>query len=195
MFYVYGLIDSSTGECFYVGKGSTDRMYVHVQKVRRGDTTSNPHLDRKIAKLLRSGIEIDYVKFHDNIEDEMEAYALEESKTHELGIENLCNAWHGGKGGRIPSDETRQKISRNRKGIPVSAEAREKMRLAKLGTKMSEETCEKKRQSLVGKPQTDAQVAANASRSNSLKGRTFSDEHKQKLRDAKKRKHNDQCNE
>ena len=59
MFYVYGLIDSSTGECFYVGKGSTDRMYVHVQKVRRGDTTSNPHLDRKIAKLLRSGIEID----------------------------------------------------------------------------------------------------------------------------------------
>lgn len=195
MFYVYGLIDSSTGECFYVGKGSNDRMYVHVQKVKRGETTSNPHLDRKIAKLLRSEIEIDYVKFHDNIDNEMEAYALEESKTHEIGIENLCNVWYGGKGGRIPSDETRQKISQNRRGIPVSLEAREKMRRAKLGTKMSEETCEKKRQSLIGKPQSAAQAAANVARSDALKGRAFSDEHKQKLRDAKKRKQNDQCNE
>lgn len=195
MFYVYGLIDSSTGECFYVGKGSNDRMYIHVQKVKRGDTTSNPHLDRKITKLIRNGIDIEYVKFHDSIENETEAYALEEAKTREIGINNLCNAWYGGKGGRRPSAETRQKISQNRKGIPVSAETREKMKRAKLGTKMSEETREKKRQALIGKPQSAAQAAANASRSASLKGRQFSDEHRQKLRDAKKRKQNDQHNE
>lgn len=177
------------------GKGSNDRMYIHVQKVKRGDTTSNPHLDRKITKLIRNGIDIEYVKFHDSIENETEFYALEEAKTREIGINNLCNAWYGGKGGRRPSAETRQKISQNRKGIPVSAETREKMKRAKLGTKMSEETREKKQQALIDKPQSAAQAAANASRSASLKSRQFSDEHRQKLRDAKKRKQNDQHNE
>lgn len=195
MFYIYGLIDSSTGECFYVGKGSNTRMYAHVQKVRRGDSTSNPHLDRKIAKLLEQGIEITYVKYHDNIVDEDEAYRLEELKTNEIGIANLCNAWHGGKGGRVPSDETREKISRNRKGIPVSAETREKLRRAHLGMVVPNDVLEKKSRALKGKPQSPAQKAANERRSASLKGRSFTEEHKQKLRDAKKRKSDEQHDE
>lgn len=195
MFYIYGLIDSSTGECFYVGKGSTTRMYTHVQKVKRGDSTSNPHLDRKIAKLLSQGTEIVYIKYHNDIVDENEAYALEEAKTIELGLDNLCNAWHGGKGGRVPSKETREKISRNRRGIPVSVETREKIRQAHTGMVMSEETREKKRQALKGKPQTPAQKDANVARGNALKSRVFTEEHKQKLRDAKKRKIDEQHNE
>lgn len=185
MFYVYGLIDSITGQCFYVGKGTGDRMYRHVQKVKRGDTTSNPHLDHKIAKLLREGVEVQYIKFHDNLADEDEAYRLEEAKTRELGLDTLCNAWHGGKGGRIPSTETRRKISENRKGVPMSAEHKEKLRQAHLGKKASQETIKKQSDALKGKPQTAAQRAANASRSASHKGRAFSEEHKQKLRDAK----------
>lgn len=195
MFYIYGLIDSSTGKCFYVGKGSTSRMYTHVQKVKRGDTTSNPHLDRKIAKLLQEDIEIEYVKFHDNISDEDEAYRLEESKINEIGLEHLCNAWHGGKGGRIPSDDTRRKISENRKGIPVSDETREKLSVAHTGQVQSEETKLKKSQALKGKPQTPAQAAANAARSESLKGRKFTDEHRQKLSEAKRRSKNEQPDE
>lgn len=185
MFYVYGLIDGSTGKCFYVGKGSDARMYCHVKKVKRGASTDNPHLDRKISKLIREGVEIQYVKFYDNIADEDEAYQLEETMTHEIGIENLCNAWHGGKGGRIPSDETRKKISENRKGIPVSDQARENMRRAKIGTRVSDETRQKKSEALKGRAQTPAQREANAARSAAHKGRTFTDEHKQKLRDAK----------
>lgn len=190
MFYVYGLIDSSSGDCFYVGKGSNNRMYYHVQKVKRGATTSNPHLDRKIAKLLAAGIEITYVKFYDNIIDEDEAYRLEECKTHEIGLDNLCNAWHGGKGGRVPSEETRRKISENRRGIPVSEETRAKLSQAHRGSKMSEESKAKKSQSLKGKPQTPAQKAANEARSKAHTGRKFSEEHKQKLRDAKRKKQN-----
>ena len=192
MFYVYGLIDSSTDTCFYVGKGSNSRMYYHVQKVKRGDTTSNPHLDRKIAKLLSENTEIQYVKFHDNIEVESDAYQLEEDKTREIGLEHLCNAWHGGLGGRIPSEATRRKISENRRGIPVTTATREKMKQAKLGTTASEATKQKKSQALKGKPQSEAQRAANAARSAAHKGRQFSDEHKQKLRDAKHKNRKDQ---
>lgn len=185
MFYVYGLIDGVTGQCFYVGKGTGDRMYCHVQKVRRGATTSNPHLDHKLTKMLCEGIDVQYIKFHDNIMDEDEAYRLEEAKTQELGLDNLCNAWHGGKGGRVPSAETRQKISKNRKGIPMSTEHKEKLRQSRLGKKASAETIKKKSAALKGKPQTDAQREANTARSASHKGRKFSEEHKQKLREAK----------
>ena len=185
MFYVYGLIDSSTGKCFYVGKGCNNRMYVHVAKVKRGHTTDNPHLDHTIAKLIRENIEITYQKFADNIVDEDVAYQLEAKQIIEIGIDNLCNVWHGGLGGRVPTDEVRQKISTNRRGIPVSTETRSKLSAAKLGTTASEQTKSKKSIALKGKSQTEAQRAANQSRSESLRGRVMTEEHKQKLREAK----------
>lgn len=187
MFYVYGLIDSSNGKCFYVGKGCKNRMYYHVQKVKRGVTTDNPHLDHKIAKLLRNNIEICYVKFYDNIDCEKEAYSLEESKTREIGLANLCNAWYGGRGGRVPSDETRKKISENRKGIPVSDETRLKLSKLHLGKRLTDEAKAKKSAALKGKPQSAAQQQANKKRGQSLRGRRFSDEHKEKLRRAKRK--------
>lgn len=188
MFYVYGLIDSSNNKCFYVGKGSNARMYYHAQKVKRGATTDNPHLDHKIAKMLQNKIEIRYIKFYDNISCENEAYLLEEAKTREIGLANLCNAWHGGKGGRVPSDETRKRISENRKGIPVSDETRLKLSKAHLGKRLTDEAKAKKSNALRGKPQTVVQRQANERRGQSLRGRKFSDEHKQKLRSAKLKK-------
>jgi NUMOD3 motif len=185
MFYVYGLIDSSTGQCFYVGKGCKDRMYYHAQKVKRGATTQNPHLDRKIAKLLREDVPIQYVKFFDNITDEQHAYELEEQQIRTLGIDTLCNLWYGGLSSRIPTEEVRRRISENRKGIPVSAETREKQRLAKLGTHQSDAARNKKSARLKGKPQTPAQTEANKQRSASMKGKLKSPEHKEKLRAAK----------
>ena len=35
MFYVYELINPITKDIFYVGKGRGNRMYTHVQKVKR----------------------------------------------------------------------------------------------------------------------------------------------------------------
>ena len=109
MFYVYNLIDTSTGKVFYVGKGKNNRMYSHVQKVKRGQSTDNPYLDRKIKKLLRENKEISYSTSWVG-ESEDEAFIQEDKRIQEIGIENLCNVWYGGKGGRVPSDKVREKI-------------------------------------------------------------------------------------
>jgi len=183
-FYVYALIDSSTALPFYIGKGCGDRMYRHVQKVKRGATTDNPHLDRKIKKLLRENIEICHAKLVE-LDSEDEAFKIEDLTIRGIGLENLCNTWGGGKGGRVPSDEVRAKISQNRKGIPVSEETRQKLSLAKLDSIQTEEW--KIQQSLLkkGKPQSEKQKRANIQRSLSMKGRTLSEEHKIKLSEAK----------
>lgn len=186
MFYVYGLIDGSTQHCFYVGKGCKNRLYTHVKKIQRGVSTQNPHLDHKIAKLIRENINIIHVKFYEGLTED-DAFTKEDEKIRELGIDTLCNVWYGGKGGRIPSEEIRQKISENRRGIPVSEAAKEKMSLAKIGTTQSDETKQKKSVALKGKPQSEKQKLANESRSRSHKGRKFTEEHKQKLREAKKK--------
>lgn len=183
-FYVYGLFDPKTNSCFYVGKGKGSRLFSHEKKVKRGSTTQNPHLDRKIKKVLDESGYISYVKFLEDLDEDL-AFDHEDKKIREFDITNLCNVWYGGVGGRVPSDEVRRKISENRKGIPVSAKTREKIRKAKLGTTLSEETKRKKSQALKGKPQTKKQQKANTSRSKALKGRTFTDAHKQKLREAK----------
>lgn len=184
MFYVYGLFDGSTGKCFYVGKGSKRRMYTHLQKVRRGGSTDNPHLDRKIQKLLNDGIAIGHLKLVASIECEKEAYSMEAQVIADYGLDNLCNVWGGGLGGRIPSDEVRAKIKEGCKKRPQpSEESKQKMRKAKLGSSQSDETKLKKSQALKGKPQTEAQKAANARRGR--KGRPLSEEHKAKLREAK----------
>ena len=184
MFYVYGLFDGSTGECFYVGKGSKRRMYIHLQKIRRGTSTDNPHLDHKLQKLLANDIEIGHIKLVANIEDEDTAYALEEQMISEYGLQHLCNVWGGGLGGRVPSEEVRVKIKEGCKKRPLATEeTKQKLREAKLGTTQSDETKQKKSQALKGKPQSEAQKAANARRGN--KGKPFTEEHKAKLRTAK----------
>lgn len=182
-FYVYGLVDSTTGKPFYIGKGTKSRWKVHVQRVRRGVSTGNQHLDNKIKKLLSEHIEIQHVKICENLTED-EAYELEEFITQSIGLSNLCNVWEGGFGGRVPSDEVKMRIREGCKKRPEPSEStRRKLSDAKTGTKQSEATKRKKSEALKGKPQTEKQKAANATRGN--KGRTFSEEHKAKLRAAK----------
>ncbi len=182
-FYVYGLVDSTTNKCFYVGKGSKNRWKVHVNKIKRGTSTNNQHLDNKIRKMLREQIEINHIKICEHLTED-EAYELEEFVIQEIGLSNLCNMWEGGSGGRIPSDEVKQRIREGCKKRPAPSEAaKQKMATAKLGTKQSEATKRKKSEALKGKSQTEKQRNANASRGR--KGRKFSEEHKAKLRAAK----------
>lgn len=181
---MYGLFDGSTGECFYVGKGSNRRMYVHLQKIRRGASTDNPHLDHKLQQLLAANVDIGHIKLVANIEDEDTAYALEEQMITEYGLDRLCNVWGGGLGGRVPSEETRAKIKEGcKRRPPVTEQTKQKLREAKLGTTQSDEIKQKKSLALKGKSQSEAQKAANARRGN--KGKQLSEEHKAKLRDAK----------
>lgn len=182
-FYVYGLVDSSTNKCFYVGKGTKGRWKVHVQKIKRGSTTGNPHLDNKLKKLLADQIPIEHIKICDQLTED-DAYELEEHIIQEIGLFNLCNVWGGGTGGRVPSDQVRQAIKDGCKRRPAPSEAtKQKLSKAKLGTKQSEETKQKKSAALKGKPQSDKQREANATRG--MKGRLFSEDHRAKLRAAK----------
>lgn len=133
--------------------------------------------------MLREQIEILHIKICDHLTED-EAYELEEFVIQEIGLSNLCNMWEGGLGGRSPSDEVKQRIREGCKKRPApTAAARQKMAAAKLGTKQSEATKRKKSAALKDKPQTKKQRDANATRGH--KGRTFSEEHKAKLRAAK----------
>lgn len=183
-FYVYGLLDPKTGLCFYVGKGSSNRMYQHERKVKRGQTTQNPHLDRKITKVMEISGYIDYIKFYVDL-DEDTAFIKEDEKILEFGIDNICNVWTGGKGGRTLSAAAKQKISESKKGISLTQEHKNQISKAKLGVPQTAAAIQKRSDALKGKPQTLKQKESNEQRSTKLKGRKFSEEHKRKLREAK----------
>ena len=182
-FYVYVLKEPQTGKWFYIGKGSGNRMFVHEKKILRGDKTHNNHLDNKIRKIHKSGNHVICEKVFET-DNEDDALQYETDLIEQFGIENICNMQAGGDG-RTPDAETRKKISQNRKGIPVSDETRQKMREAHRGNKHTTEWKENQSKLKKGKPQTEKQRLANVQRSKSLKGRKFSEAHKQKLREAK----------
>jgi hypothetical protein len=115
IYYVYGLIDTKTQQCFYVGKGKNARMFHHEQKVRDGKSTGNQHLDHKIAKLIREETPIGCVKFFDQLTED-DAFTQEEAKIFEIGISNLCNMWTSGKRGKTPNAEILAKKSVALKG-------------------------------------------------------------------------------
>ena len=118
-------------------------------------------------------------------ESEDEAFIQEDKRIQEIGIENLCNVWYGGKGGRVPSDKVREKISKQKKGKPLSEKQKQALNALAIINKGRKHTEEwrKKQSELKKGTQSEAQKQANAKRGN--KGRTFTEEHKQRLRLAK----------
>ena len=91
MFYVYELIDPATLKPFYVGKGTGKRAEYHTAQNKKGRFTENIHKDRKIRKILETGVDpiINYP--HTNIIDEDYAYTLEEELQLSYGLKNLTN--------------------------------------------------------------------------------------------------------
>lgn len=168
-YYVYGLIDPATNQCFYVGKGCRSRMHHHVNKVLRGKTTGNNHLDNKLKKILREHSSVVYVKFYDGLSED-DAFSFEEQKIRELGMDALCNLWTGGSRGRSPSQEVRDKKSKALKGRrtqPRSEETKAKIRAARslqLMKPVSAETKAKISVATTGKRKNiDAQTQARLS--------------------------------
>lgn len=104
-FYVYEHVRPDTGEVFYVGKGTKDRVrYI----TRRG-----PHHKNIVAKLARSGLSPE-VRIILETTDESEAFRVERDRIAYWRLRGvkLANLTDGGEGasGLILSDETRAKI-------------------------------------------------------------------------------------
>ncbi len=184
-FYVYTLTDPRNDKIFYVGKGKKDRMTKHERSVLRGRNTHNNYLTNKIKKIHSEGLRVK----HDKVlvsKDEDEVLEFETFVIDEIGLDNLCNN-QGGGDGRTPDESTRKKISEKRKGIPVSKETRERISESRRGKKHTQEWKDNQSKLKKGKSQTQKQKDANESRSKSHKGRKFSDEHRKKLSEAKKK--------
>ena len=174
-YYVYGNYIFEY-EPIYVGKGSNGRLHHHLQEYyQTKNKSSNKHLTSKINKIRKeTGIDPFIIKVNEGLTEDI-SFELERELIcvigrHDEKLGPLCNHTDGGDGssGHIKSEEAKRKISKGNKGKIVSEEARKKM------SKSRKEFCQTKE----GK-----ECIMN---SHILqKGRHLSEDHKQKLRDAK----------
>jgi len=182
---------------FYVGKGKKRRAYDHLN-----ETISNTHNYHKfwtINKIRQETGDDPIIEFYKTDLSNEEAIKIEEELItlygrEDLGTGILTNLSDGGEGnfgykhtyediirnriaqiGKVRSEESKRRQSKNAKGLKRSEETKEKLRLANLGEKnnmfgksLSEETRRKISQSLKGK------------------SRVFTDEHREKLSLAKR---------
>jgi hypothetical protein len=87
IYYVYQLIDPRNNKPFYIGEGKDQRAWSH-QKFTSG--CNNPHKDRIIRKIQKSGLEV-IVKIIYNEITKQQSIQFEEQLIEEIGIDNLTN--------------------------------------------------------------------------------------------------------
>ena len=133
-FYVYVHTRATDGSIFYVGKGESKRAWSKVSRNRHWKYIVAKH-DYNVTILLN------------NLTEE-QAFILEKQTIATLGRENLCNMTDGGEGmsGFLHSEETRNKMSKSRKGNTnskgrkLSDETKLKLSKANKGKKLSDKT-------------------------------------------------------
>lgn len=143
-YYVYEWFIEDTGEIFYVGKGSGNRV---VSMKNRNEYFKN----------IRTKYKCNYRIVKDNLEEE-EAYNLEYEYGMFLKSKNLCRACYVlGKTNKFIDKKIKKKISNSLKQHDswnkgktncYSEETLKKMSKAKLGIKQSKETKEKRANTL-----------------------------------------------
>jgi hypothetical protein len=127
-YYVYVYFDPRTHQPFYVGKGKNNRGFHHLSETKKN--TENSFKYRTIAKLKRLGLE-PRIGCAGICKDEKEAFWLEMfliAMWGRRGITKgglLTNRGKGGTGnaGRKLSKASRQKMSKAKKGKPLSETA------------------------------------------------------------------------
>jgi transcriptional regulator with XRE-family HTH domain len=112
-FYTYTLAypeDMNDGKVFYVGKGSGNRMHMHVYYVQHEypERSRNPHKDSVIRVILNAGKVVRVNKVAE-FATEKEAFIYERFLINEVyGKENLTNLTAGGEGNPPRHGETRR---------------------------------------------------------------------------------------
>lgn len=185
MYYVYLLIHPDTKIPFYVGKGKGTRASYHIRQNQRGKNTENPYKDHVIRQILSENKIplIEYV-FHTNVESD--AYDLEEKLIKKYGrkrfdenglLTNLCTD------SRPPH-------------LEYSEERKQKYRERMIGNKLAVRTQTEKEKLKRGESLKLAYASGKRvvtdkireSTRNTHKGKTVSDETKQKQSIAAKKR-------
>ena len=87
-FYVYFLLDPQTNQVFYVGKGTGNRVFAHLNAAITGETPSDK-LD-KIRELRAQGLKVRHVILRHGL-TEKEAFEVEAALIDFLGLQTLTN--------------------------------------------------------------------------------------------------------
>lgn len=190
IYYVYQLRVSDEHMPFYVGKGKNNRATRHLVP---SFLNRRSYKNSIIKAALRDGKSVEIEMLEQGLTDyaalEFERFFISAYGRRDKGTGVLVNMTDGGDGcaGHVPSLESRQKMSKNRAGIPVSEERKRHLSRIntgaghpKFGKKESEETCRRKSLALSGEK-------------NPMFGRTVSDEHKMASRLRSKGENNRNC--
>ena len=178
IFYVYAHYKADDNEIFYIGKGFKNRAYSN-QRSKWWKNIVNKH-----------GYYIEFIKIDMSEEDSklLEIELIAKYGRRDKGTGILINMTDGGEGSsnRIFSEETRKRMSNNRKGKftknPVSEETRKKLsdaakRTRKKRSPMSEEARRNFSESLIGNQRGKGNI-----------GRKFTEEQRKNMSDAAKKR-------
>lgn len=90
--YVYFLRDPRNNEIFYIGKGSKNRIFDHIQ-CALNDTPSEK-LDR-IREIQKSGKSVEHFVLRHGLKTESDAFEIEAATIDLIGFQNLTNLQRG----------------------------------------------------------------------------------------------------
>lgn len=91
-YYVYLLIDPETNDVFYIGKGTGNRIFAHLNQALTSPEASDK-LD-KIREIQAKGLEVNHVVLRHGL-TEKEAFEVEASLIDYVGIDDLTNIVQG----------------------------------------------------------------------------------------------------
>lgn len=169
VYYVYHIINPTTGLPFYVGKGKGRRCYQHLTD--KLHYSRNKRLTGHIRNLRESGITPEIVKISENMPEEA-AFILEEEEILKYGRKGfesdgvLMNVFlsirperrcgeDNGFYGRHHSEETKKLISEANTGRKHTEETKQKMSESHTGVPKSEETKKKMSEKATGRVHTE----------------------------------------
>lgn len=98
-FYVYGLIDTSTREIFYIGKGCGNRCYAHFKpSALKARSLKNSKIKSLQSKNIRIDVEIIKDQLNEQEAFELETQLISKYGRIDIGTGQLTNMTDGGEG-------------------------------------------------------------------------------------------------
>lgn len=179
--YIYGEYEFDY-EPFYIGKGSNDRLTVHLK-----GNKDNDYFDNKIKKIRKTCKCDPFIILYKEHLKEQDSFSLEMVMIAIIGRSNLkrgplCNLTDGGDGviGNVISIETKKKMSLAKIGKKRTNETKEKIRQSHIGKTMNDDTKKKIHDSNYG------QIPWNKGKTGYKHSKPMTEEHKRNISKAKK---------